>query len=116
VAYSRRDANGAQGAERGGRPIVGRCQGEKLACAIERLERSVRIIPIRWVQRILWVVLVRGVERIVGAVLIRWVNGITRIIAVRRVEDVVVALILLVEARVGKHQLDGSALKCPELP
>ena len=110
---------------------MGRCQCEKLARAIERLERSVGIIPIRRVQRILRVVLISRVERVVRVVPIRWVNGITEIIAVRRVEgivwcvslgwvqrvvrriltgrieDIVVALVLLREAWLGECRCDG---------
>lgn len=107
---------------------MGRCQGEKLACAIERFERRVGIVPIRRIQRILRVVLVGRVERVVGVVPIRWIDGVTRIIAVCRVErivrriglcrvervirriltgrieDIVVAIVLLREAWFGKRR------------
>src|SRR5512141_861904 len=112
-------------------PSVGRCQGEKLARAIEWLERRVGIKPIRRVQRILRIVFVGGVERVIGTVAIRWIHGVPWIIAVRGVEgivgrvglgwvqrvvrcrltgrgeDIVVALILLGEAGVGECRRDG---------
>jgi hypothetical protein len=68
---------------------MGRCQGENLAHAIERFEWRVGIIPIRPVQRILWVVLIGGIERVIGAVAIRKIDRVTRIIAVRGVKGIV---------------------------
>jgi hypothetical protein len=70
-------------------PSVGRCQGEKLAWAIERFEWRIGIIPIRRVQRILWLVLVGGIEWVSGTVAIRWIDRVSRIIAVRRVKRIV---------------------------
>ena len=110
---------------------MGRCQGEQLARAIEWFEWRVGIIPVRRVQWILWVVLVGGIERIVGIEPIRWIHWVPWIVAVcrvegivwrvslgrvqriirriptGRVEDIVVALVLLREAWLGKCRCDG---------
>jgi hypothetical protein len=105
---------------------VERCQGEKLARAIERFEWRDGIIPIRRVQRILWVELIGWIERIIGVVPIRRVDRITgietvcrvegivgrvglrrvqrvvRCIPTGRVEDIVVALVFRIEALFGE--------------
>ena len=113
------------------RPALGRCQGEKLACAIERFERRVGIVAIDRVQRIIGVYFVdrsKGVVRVdaidricriarIEAVnWIEWilgingVDGIERIVRpvlIDRIEDVVVALVLLREAWLGACWCDG---------
>lgn len=104
--------------------------------SVERFERRIRVVPIDGVQRIVRVDLVdrikgvvgivtidricgvpridtvNGVERIRGIYRIDRVQGIVRAQLIDRIEDVVVALILLVEAelspgRRGTDEQDG---------
>lgn len=65
------------------------------------------IVAIGGVQGILRIVLVRRIERVVGTEPVGWIHRVPGIETVRRVEDVVVALVLLVEAGFGECWCDG---------
>ena len=66
------------------------------------IERIVWQVVIRWVDRIAGIKAVGRVEGIVGRIGLCGVQGVVRRISTGRIEDVVVALVLLGEARIGK--------------
>ena len=74
---------------------------------VRRIERVVGTEPVGWIHRVPGIEAVRGVEGVVGRVGLCGVQRVVRCISTGRVEDVVVALVLLVEAGFGECWCDG---------
>lgn len=83
---------------------IGRVQRIVRVVLVGGIEWIVRGIAIRWVDRIAGIIAVRGVKRIIRRVGLRRIQRIVRHILIDWIEDVVIALVLLVEARIGKHR------------
>ena len=74
---------------------------------ISGIEGVVGIVPVRWIKRIPWIVAVSGAKRIIGRVSLCWVQRVVRCIPIGWIEDVVVALVLQIEALLGGEGVWG---------
>ena len=71
---------------------------------IGRIERVVRVKAVRWIGGIAGIIAVGRVKRIVGCVGLCRVQRVVWRIPIRGIEDVIVALVFLVETRFSERR------------